>query len=135
MNVIVDSCFWYALFDSSDPYHTQALQIENKLRDVKFIVPFPTLYEVINTRFSKKDSLDRFRRQISSPECVLIPDEKYKDDVLRATFFFSLEKQRPISLVDMIIRIMMEDVNLQIRGLLTFNVGDFVDVCLKKKLK
>ncbi len=134
-NVIVDTCFWYALYDASDSYHMQALSIHQKLTDARLIIPYPTLYEVINTRFSKSQNLGAFQNKISSPSCCLVTDDKYKENALDATFFFSLQKNRPISLVDMIIRKMMEDVDLQIKGLLTFNIGDFEDVCRKMRIE
>ena len=137
MNVIVDSCFWFALYDPSDEHHNKAIRINEKLKNVKLIIPFPSLYEVINTRFSKSKNLILFKNRINSSECICVPDEKYKEDALRTTFFFSLEKEkkRPISLVDMILRFMMEDVDLQIKGLITFNDGDFEDVCRKKNIE
>ncbi len=134
-NVIVDTCFWYALYEPSDHYHNTAKRIRDSLIDVRYLIPFPTLYEVINTRFSKNRKLNDFKNHIYSPACSLISDEKYKESALKGTLFFSLEKNRPISLVDMIIRTMMEDVNLQIKGLITFNEGDFRDICQQKGIE
>lgn len=134
-NVIVDSCFWYALYDMSDTYHQQAQQIYQKLTDVRLIIPFPTLYEVINTRFSKSQNLTAFQNKILSPSCCLVSDNKYKNNALESTFDYSIQKKRPISLVDMIIRMMMEDVDLQIKGILTFNDKDFIDICRNKRIE
>jgi len=38
-----------------------------------------------------------------------------------------------ISLCDVLIRLLIEDVNLRIDALLTFNEKDFVDVCRKRR--
>ena len=40
---------------------------------------------------------------------------------------------RPISLVDMVIRKMLDDVDLKTDAIITFNPGDFDDVCRKNK--
>jgi hypothetical protein len=40
-----------------------------------------------------------------------------------------------MSLVDITLRLMLDDVNLKIDALITFNVGDFVDVCSAKGIE
>ena len=44
-------------------------------------------------------------------------------------------RARPISLVDMVMRLMLENVNVPVSGLLTFNPKDFHDVCRKRGLE
>ena len=64
-----------------------------------------------------------------------VPDTKYRAEALSNTFFYSLEQKRPMALVDMSIRLMLEDVNLNINTLITFNVGDFIDICASKRIE
>ena len=45
------------------------------------------------------------------------------------------EDKRNISLVDNIIRLMLDDKDVGVKGLVTFNVGDFQDVCLKNRVE
>jgi hypothetical protein len=46
-----------------------------------------------------------------------------------------LAPKRPISLVDMVIRYILDDVNIRKDCLLTFNRRDFVDVCRKRQIE
>lgn len=129
INVIVDSCFWYALYDERDEHHAMALKLSENLDGCRLIIPFPTLYETLNTRFAKNRNIKIFRDFISSDKCFLLHDDEYKQEVLQHTLLSSIERGRPLSLVDMIIRMMLEDVSLNIGGLISFNPGDFIDVC------
>jgi predicted nucleic acid-binding protein len=45
------------------------------------------------------------------------------------------ETLRTMSLADMVMRLMLEDVNIRVNGLLTFNRKDFHDVCRKRGLE
>lgn len=100
------------------------------------IIPFPSLYETINTRFSKrKDDFSAFKNHILSERCTFIHDDAYKRMALENTFDSALLHNRPISFVDMIIRMMIEDVNIMVHGLLTFNPGDFCDACAERRIE
>jgi predicted nucleic acid-binding protein len=133
MNILIDTGFWYAFYDECDEYHNKAMQIMPYLEKHTILIPYPSLYETINTRFSKRKVwMSSFRNLMSSPTCALIHDEGYKEITLRMTYNSSLENNRPISLVDMVIRQMLDDVNLKSDAIVTFNPEDFYDVCLRK---
>jgi predicted nucleic acid-binding protein len=135
MNILIDTGFWYAFYDESDPYHRKAVEIMLFVNKHTILIPFPSLYETINTRFAKRKKwMDSFRSLINSPSCVLIPDDEYKRDTLVMTLNSSLEKNRPISLVDMVIRQMLDDVNLKSDAIITFNPEDFYDICLSRNI-
>lgn len=53
-NVLVDTGFWFALYDEKDQYHNKALKVMDRLINSRFLIPFPTLYETLNTSFVKK---------------------------------------------------------------------------------
>ena len=53
--IVADTCFWYALFNERDEHHANALQIEEDIVNFDILIPWPTLYETINTRFIKKE--------------------------------------------------------------------------------
>lgn len=135
-NILVDSCFWYALFDSSDKYHSKAQDMKDYLDFGNIILPFPILYETLNTRFSKRDSwMSIFEEYTKKETTYLVPDTEYREEALTNTFFYSLGKKRPMALVDISIRLMLEDVKLNVNTLITFNVADFVDVCTSKRIE
>ena len=134
MNIIVDSCYWIALYDAKDSHHEWAEETWNKLQNGnKFLVPYPTMYEFINTRLMRREkNVQFFKRLFSSDVIIRISDEQYKEDALRVT----LESAgRALSLVDMTIRLMIADDTIKKHALLTLNVGDFNDVCLTKNVE
>lgn len=133
MNVLIDTCFWFAYYDGSDGHHQEAQKIMGMLRHHRILVPYPTLYETIDTRFCRRPEwIDHFNRLINSSQCVLIQDDQYKAQTLALSVDFVLLKNRAISLVDMVIRQMIDDVNLRSDAVISFNSVDFVDICRKK---
>ena len=133
-NILVDSCFWYALFDNSDEYHYKAQKMKDYLEFGNIILPFPILYETLNTRFSKKENwMSMFEEYKNRKNTFLIPDTEYRERALSNTFFY--KGKRPMALVDMSIRLMLEDINLNVNTLITFNVGDFIDICISKGIE
>ena len=61
-----------------------------------------------------------------------INDDRYREWALDLTLS---EDKRNISLVDNIIRLMLDDKDVGVKGLVTFNVGDFQDVCLENSVE
>ena len=134
-NIIIDSGFWYALYEERDEYHDKAVELFEYLDMGKVVIPFPSLYEVMNTRFAKRvDYMESFKRFINSENVVLVDDSPYKDTALELTMDSSIILKKPFSLVDMIIRLMVSDVDMNIHYLLTFNKSDFIDVCLQRNV-
>ena len=135
MNIIVDSCFWIALYDERDNAHIWANEEWDKLQGVnQFLVPYPTMYEFINTRLMRhKDGVEFFRVLFGKQDLIMrVSDEEYKEDALQVTLQSST---RTLSLVDTTIRLMLEDERIKKQALLTLNVGDFEDVCRKKRVR
>lgn len=139
MNVIVDTGFWYSFLGTREQErHTVAENVFYRLvqQETNFLVPFPTLYEAINTKLLKdkyRDKADWFLKQLqSNPHFINIPDDEYKELAYNKTIE---ENYRGFSLVDNVIRVMMEDKSLRISALLTFNVEDFIDVASKKGIE
>ena len=102
----------------------------------KIIIPFPSLYELMNTRFAKRvDYMESFKKFIEGENVILVDDSPYKDTALELTIDSSIHLKKPFSLVDMIIRLMVSDVDMNIHYLLTFNKSDFIDVCLPRNIE
>lgn len=136
-NILVDTCFWYALYDKKDEFHTIANEIFEYLSlGNNIIIPFPTLYETMNTSFSKdKRGLEAFKILLDRNNFIILDDSDYKSNALEITFKSSLVKNRPLSLVDTVIREILYDDKIKINYLITFNVKDFYDVCNKKGIQ
>ena len=134
--ILVDSGFWLALYDQRDAYHRQAIQRDDVLLRANILIPWPSLYETFNTRFAKNmAAVKSFEALLRQPHVELLVDEPYRLDALDIAFSMSVTRSRPMSLVDAVIRLILEDVSVLKHGLLTFNAGDFTDLCGKHRIE
>jgi hypothetical protein len=99
------------------------------------------MYESLSTRLARNrqsvESLDRDLKRLETRRQIQYWDDKPFRD--RALEDFLREAGRPaanyraLSLVDRILRLMLSDVNLKIDFFVTFNGGDFQDVCMRSR--
>ena len=135
-NIIADTGFWFALYEPRDKYHSEANTIAKLIEEQNILLPWPCLYETINTRFSKrKDYMKSFEIFLNKANVNLIDDEEYKERALKLAFEYSTIGKRTFSLVDIILREILADNSYKIDYLLTFNNGDFIDICDKRKIQ
>ncbi len=128
-SVIIDTGFWYGLFDPRDKYYTDSNLYFEYLEPHNVVIPWPSLYETINTRFSKKHTwMKSFEKYIKQEKVIKISDSNYRDNALDVVFD-ETKRCKPYSLVDLIIREMILDPETKIDYLVTFNESDFYDVC------
>ena len=131
--VLVDSGFWFALLGTrNDSLQPNAKKIFERIEKLQctLIVPYPSLYETVNSKLLKdknQKAADWFLQQLNTnSRYVKVADDNYRDSAFRVT---NTNRKRGISLVDSILRVMMEEKLLRIDTFVTFNTGDFVDVC------
>lgn len=134
--VIIDTGYWRAIYDSLDDYHNISVDISKRIinsREYRLVIPFPTMYELLRTEFVKRKSalqnIDYIIKDVSRVD--LIYDERYRDKA----YSEMIMTKRNLSFVDCIVRAMLDDANLNIKGLITFNNGDFDDICRKKRIE
>ena len=134
--ILVDTGFWFAIYNKKDCYRVQAERLLQQYFDkpgYEIAVPFPTMYELLRTKFVKdKSALAEIKQMFKSGRVVAIQDNSYRDLALEMTLG---EKHRNLSLVDNIIRLMLDDKDIAAKGLITFNIGDFQDVCQKNNIE
>jgi len=134
--VLVDTGFWYALYTRGDGYYEQAQTKQELLEHANVLIPWPSLYETLNSRFAKNAvGLRSFEALLRQAHVILLADEPYRDMALEACFRTAFSRSRPIALVDMVIRLIVEDRNVRKHGLLTFNPRDFHDVCTRHRIE
>jgi len=103
---------------------------------MNILVPWPCLYETFNTRFAKDTpALKKFESFLRKPHVVLIQDDCYREKALNAAFQFCLVRSRPLALVDMVIRLILENNNVRKHAIITFNPNDFRDLCNKYNIE
>lgn len=132
-NILTDTCFWFALYEKQDQYHEVALRIFDTIQNARIIIPWPVLYEILNTRFVKQQIwITRFEKLIKRNNIIRFDDSKYREKALEYTFSNSISKNWSISLVDNVIRQILSDTQVNIGYLVTFNEKDFIDI-LKRR--
>lgn len=137
MNVIIDSCFWFSFLQNRKAdHHEEAVRIYEYLSElgVDFIIPYPSLYETLNTRLFKEGHKELSRwmatQLVANEHFIKIPDDLYRQLAFDNTV--SPQNNRGISFVDNIIRAMIADRSVQIKALVTFNRRDFEDLCYER---
>ena len=125
--LLVDTGFFIAMYDERDAHHAEAQDKQSLLDVHAIILPWPVLYETINTRFSRRRGImARFNAVITSGNTALLDDSPYRVEAYRAVAW---NVRRPMSLVDAVLRAIIEDTNVAVGAMLTFNKRDFHDVC------
>lgn len=131
--IMVDTGYWYALCDPREGDHENAVAKFDDFERSRIILPWPCLYETLRTHFVKQiHAVKRFAEIARQPNVEKLDDSEYRDDAYERTV--ETASKRPMSLVDMVMRLMLEDVNVRINALLTFNMKDFHDVCRKRSI-
>jgi predicted nucleic acid-binding protein len=135
--ILVDSCFWIALYSpEKDENHPRAFKIVDDLENNEVVIPWPTLYEFVNTRLARrKENLLSFQQFLLKPNIIKISDEEYKEKALENVFRLNINHHASISLIDEVLRLMIWDVSLNIDYLATFNKSDFEYPCILRKVK
>ncbi len=134
--VVVDTGYWFALLDPRDGRYKEAQPKADYIDSMTVVIPWPVLYETVNTRFVKNRlSMDNFGRIVKRSNTRQIDDAPYRNYALTEAFREALEGRRSISLCNVVIRMMLLDIDLKIHALLTFNPGDFADVCRNRRIE
>ena len=125
--LLVDTGFFFAMYDERDPYHVDTQEKRELLDLFSIILPWPVLYETISTRFSRRRGImAQIDALVASSDTVLLDDTPYRDEAYQTV---ARNAHRPLSLVDAVLRTIIEDTNVAVTAILTFNQRDFHDVC------
>jgi hypothetical protein len=136
--VVVDTGVWYSIFDARDRVRDRknVEDLAERLSLLTIAVPWPTMYEMLRTRFvNNRAALEMFERQLKAPNVEFVDDLRYREDALRLAIDSSLNRGRPLSMVDCAIRLFLDDANTRIKYLATYNIPDFADVCRHRRIE
>lgn len=135
--VLVDSGFWLALWDEGDAHNEEAKEKSEYLESLTILLPWPILYETVRTKFLKNNvARQAFESLMITSRPYFIDDKNYREDALRIAFDEARRTSpRHLSMCDVIIRLVIDDVNIRTDALLTFNRRDFVDVCISRRVE
>ncbi len=134
MKVLIDTGFLYGYCDARDQHHDRALELFEQIKYFNLYLAWPVTYETLRTRCVRnKLSVAIFEKFLRDTHIEYIDDSIYRQAVLNQTIK-SAVRGRPISMVDMVLRFILEQLP-RINALVTFNIGDFQDVCRKRNIK
>ncbi len=125
LKILIDTGFWIALYDpADDPKLTlEAERISEEIVDEEIIIPFPTLYEFINSRLSRREAKLEFEQLLKRPNVKKLSDTKYKEQALENFFLKSKFNYTDISLVDEILKLIIADKQINIDYIVSFDNG------------
>lgn len=133
---LADTGYWIALFDPRDELHAEIEGTADLLDDFELVVPWPILYETLRTRFVRhRDWVLRLDDQLKRAPVNFIDDHDYCQEAYSLSVEYATRLRRPISMVDMVCRLLIEDPNVRIDYVLTPNRGDFEDVCASRGIE
>ena len=136
MRVLVDSGFFFALFDPRDSHHDAAIEKQEWLELLSVVMPWPILYETINTRFVRRPTtIARFETILRRPDTDLLDDSRYRYDAYEETLERAKRGYGARSLVDSVLCAVLADTNVQISAMLTFNDRDFAGLCASRDIE
>ena len=138
--ILVDSAFFFALFHSKDSHHEEAIKKESFLNGFRIVVPWPILYETINSQFvNSPETIRSFEKIMRRPHTNRLDDSKYREEAYENTLALAkLGHKRgygAISLVDSVLHAILKDVNVRINAMLTFDHRDFVPICASRNIE
>lgn len=134
--VLVDTGFWITRFDPREAEHGKAVERADFVERLTLVFPWPLLYEVLRTRFVRRpDWVARLDERLKRPKVVFVDDHDYYEQAYALTVDFATRFKRPISMVDMLCRLIRSDPKIRIRYLLTINPRDFHDVCRSNRVE
>lgn len=138
--ILVDSAFFFALFHPKDTYHKKAIEKQKWLDGFRIVVPWPILYETINSRFVMSPEVIRsFENIMRQPHTNRLDDSKYREEAYEETLALAKRGYKrgygAISLVDSVLHAILKDVNVRISAMLTFDHRDFVPICASRNIE
>lgn len=131
-NTLVDTGVWLSLVDPSDTAATrpEVDAVDDLLEDHRIVLPWPVGFETLRTKLARKRlAMLALERRLKSPHVEWVDDQPYRADALEMTFEAAIRGGRALSMVDCLMRLMLDDVNLRIDYFATWNGRDFEDVC------
>lgn len=125
MKIIVDTCFWIALYNPekhADKNETVDI-ISELIENHEIVIPFPSLYEFLNSKFSRKNDALHFQKLISRTNYIKLDDKAFKEKALDNFFEKAINEYNDVSLVDEIIKEIIDSSEFKIDYLISFDEG------------
>lgn len=135
--VLIDTGVWYSRYDPRDTAASQddVEAVFELVQAFDIVLPWPIAYETLRTRFTRnRIAMTLFEEELKSPSVQFIDDAPYRGDAIELAFVSS-RAGRPLSMVDCVLRLIMDDRNVNIGYFATWNLRDFCDVCAIRRIE
>ena len=133
-HLLIDTGFWIGLADDRDQHHQDALDLIETVQRHKILVPWPITYEVLRTKHTKRfQYLEAIKKALAHFNCIFVEDAPYREECLAACLN-QRHGGRGFSLVDMILRSIIDGYHHEISHFITFNPRDFYDICGQRQV-
>ncbi len=134
--ILVDSAFFFALFHPKDNHHKEAIEKQDWLDEFRIVVPWPILYETINSKFVKSpEAIQKFENIMRRRDTELLDDSEYREQAYEETLALAKQGYGARSFVDSVLHAIIADVNVRISAMLTFDYRDFKRICASQKIE
>jgi predicted nucleic acid-binding protein len=121
-HVLIDTGFLFGFLSPKDQHHEESKEIYERIVKFHWLVPWPILYEVMNSRIVKRpDALRSLKALLLSPGVHRINDDPYRRVALDDCF----RENGTASLVDRVLIGIIRDPNVKVDAVVTFNRRDF----------
>ena len=134
--ILIDSGFFFALVEPRDQHHVEALDRQGWLDMFPTVLPWPILYETINTRLvGNPDRVAQFERLANAPDTEFIDDSPYRQTAYEIVIARARAANQPLSLVDAVLHSIIADPDIRVDAMLTFNRRDFAIICSEQGIE
>jgi len=125
--LLLDTQYWIDLLCAERS--SQDAKLDRDVERAHVLVPWPTLYEFLNTKLSKRgERVDKLRDLMKGAGIARIDDSPYRERALEE-WLGPEGRRRPMSLVDRVLRGIASDKRVRLDAIVSMNKGDFEDVC------
>ncbi len=134
--VLVDTGVWIRLFDRRDgPRDREDVEaLFDLVRAHTIVLPWPIAFETLRTRLMRnRIAASLLEREMKAPNISFLDDRDYRDEAFKMAVD-SPRSGRALSMVDCLLRLVMDDRNVKIDYLATYNDADFYDVCARRRI-
>lgn len=136
---LCDSCFVISLADNTEAMHNASCSYLNTHKTGHFyLIPYPSMFETLSQRMvdnvQAMTRLEQIFFKNSDVNVVYVSDKNYRDVSLIECMNDRQNIERHLSFVDTIIRNMVKSKNIRKDALISFNDGDFRDVCTQNRV-
>lgn len=137
---LCDSCFVIALADRAEAYYENSWDyLRSHTTGHYYLIPYPSMFEILSQRMVDNPAamsiLEKKFFMNPNVNTVYISDRKYRENSLLECMNDQQNIIRHLSFVDTIIRNMVKSKDIRKDALITFNEGDFKDVCSQNKVE